>query len=1011
MGGVMRAQRCTVRCILALALCFVSVAAASEPAGGQALEQFHHTAWTRKQGAPAEIMAVVQTTDGWLWLGTTTGLYRFDGVRFERFDAVGKSVISLLPLPAGGLWIGYMSGGASLLQEGRITHYGAEQGLPKGPLQALALDSKGRVWASAVFGLHRFDGSRWIPTPIDAATSSVPVLAVTTGLDGSVWVRAGDGIFALREGESVFERVGNAPREIYFAAAPDGSMWATGFDGRPGRLPAHGAASSQVADTQGKPAGHLFFDREGHLWSGQSPEGLTIADGRSPSSPSDAFTKAQGLSGREPSSFFEDREGNVWVSTEGGLDRFRRTKLNALHLQGSDAAAIAAGGHGEVWVKRRDLPPVQVDGASVRELEEPPGKQLHRWTCAYRDPRGAVWLCGRAGLLRISGEKIDRVPYPAAIEGIPGIPLQALAMDGSGALWLAAGGGLLERLVDGTWTPWQGPAEWAFAGLRTMESDEAGALWLGYPNNRMIVLQGDAMRVLSSDDGLRVGDVKAIHRHGPRLWVGGSDGVALFENDRFRPITVAGAAIRGVSGIVETAAGELWLNGAEGILRIPKRELDQLLRDATHEPRAERFDPEDGLDGIPAQVRPLPTAVEGSDGRLWFATSSGLYWLDPAHIERNAVPPPVLIRGVQADDKSFEPSAGVKLPQRTKSLAISYTALSLSIPERVRFRYRLEGVDAGWQEAGTRRQAFYTNLGPGSYRFRVIAANDDGVWNDTGAALEFSIEPAFTETAWFRAVCVLLALALLYGFYRWRLVLTKVRMQERLQAQLAERERIARELHDTLLQSMSGLILHVDAATRKLPEQEPARSSFETALKHADAVLIEGRDRVLGLRTPPQAVDLADALNKLGRDLALDNAVQFAAVTPEAPRELLPAVHDEVFHIAREALLNAFRHAKAHSIRLTLSYGEPELRLSVHDDGCGIDAGVIEAGRRPGHWGLAGMHERAHKIGAQLAIHSDAGHGTRIELCVPAELAYRDFVSIFSRLWPWRSRESRRSPA
>jgi signal transduction histidine kinase len=496
------------------------------------------------------------------------------------------------------------------------------------------------------------------------------------------------------------------------------------------------------------------------------------------------------------------------------------------------------------------------------------------------------------------------------------------------------------------------------------------------------------------------------------VWVGGSDGVALFANGRFRAVTgEGGAPIRGVSGMVETRAGELWMNGADGITRISKGELDLLLGDPEHAPTVQRFDTEDGLDGVPRQVRPLPTMIEASDGKLWFSTSAGLYWIDPAHIERNRLPPPVLIRAVRAGDKSFDVTEDMHLPQRTTSLAITYAALSLAIPERVHFRYRLDGVDDTWQDAGTRRQAFYTQLGPGHYRFHVIAANDDGVWNETGATLDFSIQPAFFETTWFRAACLVLMLALLYALYRWRLRVAKARMQDKLQERLAERERIARELHDTLLQSVNGLVLRFETATQKLAKSEPVRPMFEAALEHADEVLIEGRDRVLDLRMSGTAVGLTNALTNAGRDLSQHHAAQFDAVTLGLPRELHPVVSDEVLQIAREALLNAFRHAGATGVEVTLDYAEPELRLSVRDDGCGIDAQVLAAGGRPGHWGLASMRERAHKIGAQLEIHSEHARGTRIELAVPAELAYRDFVSMFSQLWPWRSRESRRSPA
>jgi len=334
---------------------------------------------------------------------------------------------------------------------------------------------------------------------------------------------------------------------------------------------------------------------------------------------------------------------------------------------------------------------------------------------------------------------------------------------------------------------------------------------------------------------------------------------------------------------------------------------------------------------------------------------------------------------------------GQRLPPRTRSLSIDYTALSLSIPERVRFRYRLDGVDEDWQDVGTRRQAFYTNLDPGRYRFRVIASNDDGVWNETGAALKFSIEPAFFETAWFRAVCVLLALVALYALHCWRLQLAKARLRDKLQERLAERERIARELHDTLLQSVSGLILRFDADARRLPPNEPVRQSLQKSLERADEVLLEGRSRVLDLRSSGKPdTALVESLGEAGRALAQHQAARFSLVQEGSPRPLDPLVQEEVSLIAREALLNAFRHAEASVVELRIDHGGKALQLRIQDDGRGIEPQYLNGPGRPGHWGLTGMRERAEKIRAELDILCKDGGGTQVRLRIPAAVAYRD---------------------
>jgi signal transduction histidine kinase len=311
------------------------------------------------------------------------------------------------------------------------------------------------------------------------------------------------------------------------------------------------------------------------------------------------------------------------------------------------------------------------------------------------------------------------------------------------------------------------------------------------------------------------------------------------------------------------------------------------------------------------------------------------------------------------------------------------------VPQKIRFQYRLEGRDDAWQDAGTRRQAFYTDLPPGRYRFRVKASNSDGVWNDAGASLDFEIVPTFYQTAWFAALCVALFAAALYGFYLARLHQVANRVRERLAAKNTERERIARDLHDTLLQSTQGLILRFQAATNEIAEDSPTRQKLELALDRADEVLAEGRDRVLDLRVAAESLrDLPQAFASAGDELARGESVAFRILVEGRPRELVRRVNDEAYSIGREALINAFRHAQAQSIEVQLIYGDDEFSIRVRDDGVGIDTDAPQAGSRPGHWGLPGMRERAKQIDAKFAIWSRTGAGTEMELSVPAAVAY-----------------------
>ncbi|HEX6703322.1 MAG TPA: ATP-binding protein [Albitalea sp.] len=988
-----------------LVACLVGAHGMAESAHAVAtnLPEFHHTAWTPKDGAPAQISALAQTADGWLWLGTTTGLYRFDGMAFERIEAIDGVVRTVFALPRGGLLIGYARGGASLLEGDKLIHYGQAQGLPSVTVHEFAHDRKGRLWAAAQNGLFRFDGVRWNAVELETGPAPGYVTSVVVDGAGTVWVRAAEQIFALPEDAKTFRRVTrlrSSESWIYLAVSPDGSAWASGSESGLLRLSLDGPPSDPRAATNGG-TGPLHFDHEGRAWVVRAG-GLELA---APSALPDlsgpsrqVFTPAQGLSGEIGYAVVEDREGNVWFGSEGGLDRFRRSTLHTMRFAGSGYAAMAPGNDGELLAGGARMGRV-IDGA-YHELPKAPGSVL---MCAHRGRGGAVWMGGKGELWRIAQGRAERVPLPEDV--VANDFVQAMVEDTMGGLWISVRGGAnhVSRLAAGSWSRWEGPPELGTFAPNVMAGDADGRLWFGYANDRIAVIDGTATRVLSAADGLEIGDVLAIHMRGRRTWIGGSRGVALFENGRFRPLRGSGnLPIRGVSGIVETAAGDLWMNGSDGITHITKRELDRFIADPDQEPRFERLDPRDGLEGVAPQVRPLPTAVEGFDGKLWFSTSRSLYWLDPERIELNRMEPPIFFRTVRVGGNTFNTMDGMNLPQHTDAVAISYTALSLSRPERVRFRVRLEGVDTDWRDVGAHRQAFYTQLGPGRYRFHVTAANDDGVWNRTGASLAFTIEPAFYQAGWFRCVFAIMALALFYLVYQWQVRRANGHMLDKLQVRMAERERIARELHDTLLQSVSGLILRFHSATQKIPEQEPVRQALEGALELADEVLAEGRDRLLDLRSAvgPEK-GLREALREVGRQLGRDQRSRFHVVQQSAPRDLHDHVRDEVYLIAREALLNAFRHAQAGRIEVRLTFAQHELRVGVRDDGRGIDPGILEAGR-PGHWGLPGMRERARRIGGWLDIRSDSRRGTKLELRVPAKWAYRDGPAGWWARWRWR---------
>ncbi|KQV61538.1 hypothetical protein ASD07_01405 [Duganella sp. Root336D2] len=960
---------------------------------------YAHTAWNGQRGAPADVLQFTQTQDGWLWISSPNGLFRFDGVDFERMDSVHghrlhtTNTVGLLTTRDGRLWVGGRFGGISMIAADHFRVFNEDSGLPRGMVLTMSEGPDGSVWAATSTGLgvlqpgathfRRVGKQEGLPETLTQK--------VLFGRDGRQWVSLSGGIYFRDPGRARFQRAWPYIDLMAIAEAPDGTLWAS--DG----IDKHYRVLTSAPP--GNPAPHAelggngaMFDRDGNMWilkvnaveRRRAPYVGKAADARE-------LTRENGMSGALVQSAFEDREGNIWLGTSGGLDRLRRIRLSGVKVETAfDHPGVVADEGGGVLIGDWRRPLRRYDASGRQEALQP-----LRFTCAYRAADGTLWLANASERWRRDASgAYERIPHP---KHLVGYAAQAMTIDGRGRMWVSVSRQGLFVIEDGVWRKHGSLTGIPDRLALSLATDRAGRVWAGFAENQIALIDGQRLQLFGAAEGLRLGNVLSLLADGNQLWAGGVDSLARYDGRRWHGVTLAGGqSLRGVSGMVRPRNGDLWLNGSDGITRIANDDVDRL----THAPGGavsyERFDALDGLVGTAEQLRPLPSITQGTDGRLWFATASDVANIDPATIARNPLAPPVQILSVRAGDVRYAPRHGLRLPVGRRDLRIAYTALGLAIPERLRFRYKLEGFDQYWQDAGIGRDAVYTNLPPGDYRFRVIAANEDGVWNETGATLELSLPPRFIETRWFILLIALAALVLIRALYLLRVRRLTARVQERMQERLAERERIARGLHDTVLQSVQGLIMLFERQVRNLPISAAQRSEIEQTLDFADELLAEGRDCVSDLRHNGDSGDLDHALCQYA-SLLLQQ--KFTSRVSGASRPLCPRVRQEVKAIAREALFNAARHADAKQVELTIEYRPDGFMLQVRDDGCGMPAALLDSGK-PRHYGIVGMCERAKAAGASYMLDSTPGRGTVMRLDIPAEYAYpgRSSAALFARL-------------
>ena len=982
---------------------------------------FVHTAWTAREGLRDSVRSIAQTSDGYIWLGTDSGLLRFDGVRFVPWTAPGGQhllsprILALLGARDGTLWIG-MIGGLASWKDSQLTQYPEAAGPA---VLSLLEDHQGTIWVGGIGKVCSIQGGKVECRDLGRSEPSVygnpatSVFSLHEDNEHRLWVGAESGLWQWKP--ALPQPVVPQPI-LQFQAVAQGDR-ATGLTLITGDPPGH--VLRQITSNRIEPyalpgvegramtPNRLLRDSHGALWVGTLDQGLfRVYNGTTT-----RFAQGDGLSSDFVLSLFEDREGNVWSGTANGLDRFRETGVSTIsgsHGLSRPAWSVLSARDGSVWIGTQDglnrwhqgqitiyrsTPPPTArvrrdENASVREVTDP-GLPDNQIGTLFEDLRGRIWVTSRNGVAWFENGRFARVPGVAVGSGT------MIAADGREGVWINHPDRGLVHVIEGRIVE-SAPWPWPGSHISVLIADPVkGGLWVGQRRGGVASFNdGHFGALLSNKDGVGA-DLAGLNiDHEGTLWAATERGLHRIKNGRVATLTTQnGLPCDAVRSAVEDAAFSLWLYTGCGLVRVTRTDVEAWAADSTRTIHATVLDAVDGVDIRSLLTTYAPVMSKSPDGKLWFAHGDGVSAIDPRHLPFNGIQPPVHIEQVTADGKVYDASRAMRLPPLVRDLSFTYTALSFVAPEKVRFRYRLEGQDPQWKEVVNDRRVQYSNLAPGRYRFRVIAANNSGVWNEAGASLDFSIAPAYYQTRWFEASIALVALAVFWAAYQFRLHQVAHEFDLRLDERVNERTRIARELHDTLLQSFHGVLFRFQAVSNLLPGRPAeAQQALERALDQAERAIVDGRDAVHDLRSSTlMPNDLAEAIGALGAGLA----AQHAPVPPpavhiavEGPSRMLhPIVRDDVYRIGAEALRNAFRHAKAREIVVTIRYGERELEVVVRDDGKGMDPRTLD--REPeGHWGLRGMRERAELVGGTLEVWSEPGSGTQVELSVPASRAY-----------------------
>jgi signal transduction histidine kinase/ligand-binding sensor domain-containing protein len=980
------------------------------------ISQYGHTAWRTQDSFVTNPHQITQTTDGYIWIGMASGLTRFDGVKFTAWTAPKgqslprKGLTDLLGAKDGSLWIG-TGGGLSHLENGQLFNYTPKPGSPG--ISAIMEDHTGTIWVTR----YRINDGMGPLCRVTGKTlqcygekDGIPVkygLGLAEDSEGNIWF-----------GSNVLCRWAPGSSSVYFeqelkhtagygvvgvATGTSGSVWAS-LDGTGPKLGVRYYSKGKWAsfvvpgfDGATIRSEALYVDRNHSLWVGTESQGLyRIRDGVA-----DHYGSANGLSGNNVTAIYEDRESNLWVATDRGLDLFRDNPVVTFStnegLIGSNIHSILALKNGSVWVGNEQALDV-IDAGGISAIATGHGLPGQNVGAMFEDSTGRIWLGIDDTVMTY---KLGRFFEVRKADGRPLIHIggaEAFAEDVEGNIWVVAhinvpGQRRLLR-IKGQRLEEEIPLDDLIPTAHFLAADRDAGIWVGSERGKLVRYRnGKAEGLISLGNGENSVVIYSLSVDSDNaVWAATNEGLYRWKDGRLSVMDLHdGLPCSHFYSAIEDNYGSFWLYAKCGLLKISASDWATWLKSPDSKVSAKVFDVLDGAQPQTGNVD-QPVASKSPDGRLWFASGSFVQMVDPARTYTNVILPPVHIEELVADHKIYNTAAQLRLPPLKNGLEISYTALSFTLPQKVAFRYKLEGHDTEWQESGTRRQAFYNDLRPGRYRFRVIACNSSGVWNEEGASMDFSIAPAWFQTIWFRALCAASVFLIVWAIYQLRVRQVARAIGARFDERLAERTRIARELHDTFLQTIQGSKLVADDALDTSTDLVRMRRAMEQLSVWLGRATDEGRAALNSLRTSAtEKNDLAEAFRRAMDECHMQSSMEGSLSVVGDANEMHPIVRDEVYRIGYEAIRNACVHSQASQLRVELTYAE-DLSLCVSDNGVGMGPAVADHGKDE-HFGLRGMRERAERIVAKLTLVSSAASGTKIKLVVPGSIIYRETPS------------------